>query len=161
MRNLFVVSILSPELDAPEVTAAIQKRVGFALAGAFPHCFVDLENLTSSQAFSETSPAHSLFENRGKLTSMTMGELLSEIGKGQLLAASPRQCFLLDREGRITLEIDPALCRRLIVEANYRLTWLSQNTWTDGGRVGWRDLVPAGVADNYARIGLDFFSLTQ
>lgn len=90
---------------------------------------------------------------------MTLDDLYTEMGKGQLLAASPNQCFLLDCDGRIGLNIDPALCRRLIQEAGWHISWLSQNTWYENGRSGWRDLVPAGVAENYARVGFDFFSV--
>lgn len=92
---------------------------------------------------------------------MTLSELYAEIGKGQLLMASPKECFFLDRDGKIGLNIEPCLCRRLIEEAGYHLTWLPQNDWYENGRVGWRALVPVSVADNYARCGFDFFVLTQ
>jgi hypothetical protein len=92
---------------------------------------------------------------------MTLGELYAEIGKGQLLAASPKECFLVDRDGKIGLNIEPSLCRRLIQQAGFHLCCLPQYDWFDNGRCGWRGLVPIAVADNYARCGFDFFVLTQ
>lgn len=94
---------------------------------------------------------------------MTAEDLMSHLCEvGNILAASPRECMILNWiNGKVELNIEPALCRRLIQELGYRITWLPQNDWYDMGRVGWRRIFPPETARHYAQAGFDFFCVTQ